>query len=404
MTADAAGPPGELARAAARRGIDVLVHVPAPPAPGRPTARAPRRVLDGPAADDAQSAGLAWFLSPRPRPNRAGPCGEGSVLVALRDATGVALGVVVASAAGAAHWSDVERDEIRTMILRHAGELEPALRQAPPPAESALDFATDLRAALGTDELRVAYQPEVDLRTGETVGVEALVRWRHPRLGELGPEWFIGLAERSDLIVLVGNWVLEHALADLARWNAAFPGLDLVLRVNVSPVQLVAADIVAPVTAALERHRVPGRQLCLELTEHAPLGDPAEVAGALARLRALGVTSAVDDLATGYSALTHLRTLSVEWVKVDRALVGGIDTDRRAQTIMVALIGLALSLGVGLVAEGVETAGEARTLFALGCTRAQGHHLGRPVPAADITARLAEQRRTPRNADISHGL
>ncbi len=380
-------PRADLVRLARSLRVDALVYVPATTRPEPPV-----RLIAGPALDGAERAGLAWLSSARPRPNSHAADADGYVLVPLRSAAVGLLGVVVATSSDVTQWSDDERRSLRRLVEAHAGAIDARATRAGSSPDAGEDFATDLRTAVAHDELHLAYQPEIDLPTGEVVAVEALVRWDHPRMGELGPEWFISLAERSDLIQLVGNWVLEHAIAALARWNAEFPGLNLILRVNVSPVQLSDADITIPISAALERHGVPGRQLCVELTENAPLGDVADVAQAIARLKQLGVSSAIDDLATGYSALSHLRTLPVDFVKIDRSLIHGIDTDRRAQTIVVALIGLALNFELGVIAEGVETQAEATTLLALGCTRAQGHHLGRPRDAQAISALLAGQR------------
>jgi EAL domain-containing protein (putative c-di-GMP-specific phosphodiesterase class I) len=311
-----------------------------------------------------------------------------------RSAVGEIVGVVVAAKADT-QWSERER-AVFTMAVEHfSADLDARVAEPPPPpdGESEPDFEAALRAAAGNDELTLAYQPEVDLVTRRVLAVEALVRWQHPRFGELGPEWFISLAERSDVIKIVGGWVIDESIRTLASWNAELPGLDVMLRVNVSPVQIAGEDIASPIAAALAKYHVAGSQVCIELTENAPLTDPGEVADSLRRLQELGVTSAIDDLATGFSSLSHLRILPVDMIKLDRSLVSGIDTDRRAQAIVTALVGLGLNFGLGVIAEGVENDREAATLLELGCTRAQGHHLGMPASAAAILEILREQGR-----------
>lgn len=257
------------------------------------------------------------------------------------------------------------------------------------PSDRALE--SQIRSALGAGELSLAYQPELDLRTRRVLAVEALLRWQHPEHGELGPSEFIALAERSDLIQLLGAWVVDESVGALAGWLNAIPDLDVVLRVNVSPVQLTGDRLVDLLAGALDRHGVPGRRICVELTETAPLPGPAQVASTLQRLARLGVRSAIDDLGTGYSTLSQLRALPVDVIKLDRTLVFGVNEDERGQAIIRALVGLARDLRVELVAEGVETAAEAECLLRLGLTRAQGHHLGRPAPAADVLALLRER-------------
>ncbi len=300
---------------------------------------------------------------------------------------GTLAGLVVAATADG-RWSDAER-----ALLQHAVDRlgDPSGAGADTtPAETGFEAA--LRAAAGNGELTLVYQPEVDLLSRRMLAVEALVRWQHPDYGELGPEWFISVAERSDLIRIVGHWVIDESIATLASWNRELPGHGVLLRVNVSPVQMAGEDIAAPIAAALAAHSVPGDQVCIELTENAPLSDPHAVADSLRRLRALGVTSAIDDLATGFSSLSHLRVLPVDSIKLDRSLVSDIDVDPRAQAIVTALVGLGLNFGLDVIAEGIEDEDEAATLLSLGCTRGQGHLFGRAVPAEQILDRLRAQR------------
>ena len=258
-------------------------------------------------------------------------------------------------------------------------------------------LGASLHSAVADGQLRLAYQPEFDLRSGRITAVEALVRWQHPRLGELGPESFISLAERSDLIKVIGNWVIDQSLRAFASWGVGQLTDGLILRINVSPLQLADADLAVQIGAALTRHDVSGECVCVELTEHAPLRDPNAVAHTLGQLKALGVTSAIDDLATGYSTLSNLRLLPFDVIKIDRSLVSSIDQDRRAQVIVAAIIGLARSFDIGIVGEGVENDAEAAMLLQLGCSRAQGHHLAKPMNAEAISRLLRDENHTTDN-------
>lgn len=255
------------------------------------------------------------------------------------------------------------------------------------------ELESGMRAAADKGELYLLYQPEIDLRSGRVVAVEALTRWLHPRRGELGPETFIALAEQSDLIQVLGTWVVEESFRDFALWRGKLPELDLVLRINVSPLQLRRPGFADDFAAALRRHDMHGAQVCIELTENVAFADADAdvVVEALRRLRALGIRSALDDLASGYSTLSRLRTLRVDLVKLDRGLVSGIDRDERARAIAAGLVRLAGDLGIDVIAEGVETAAEMATLVSLGCRSAQGHYFARPMVAADIPGYLRDR-------------
>ena len=312
-----------------------------------------------------------------------GPENSQVAYAALRTPDSGLLGALIAVKEAGDRWSAHEQDVLRLALDSYGSEIDH--RRAAVNGSSAgrtfagADLEAGIRNAVDQAELALVYQPEIDLLTRRVVAVEALVRWQHPLHGELGPESFISTAERSGLITVVGAWVIDAAAAALATWNAALPGLDVVLRVNVSPVQMHGAELVPLFRAAIERHKVRGTQLCIELTENAPLRDAAVVADTLRGLKELGVKSAIDDLAKGYSTLSQLRRLPVDIIKLDRSLVSGIDQDPRAEAIVTALIGLALNFGLEVVAEGVENEREVEALLRLGCTRAQGHHLGKPM-------------------------
>ena len=249
----------------------------------------------------------------------------------------------------------------------------------------------ELRRALALGELRLHYQPEVDLATGELVACEALLRWEHPTRGLLTAGGFIDIAEESGLVVEIGRWVLHEAARQAAEWLELRP--DLVVRVNVSPAQLMVQDIVAVVVDALAHHRVPSRSLCLEVTEHAVVQDMELVIGVLEELRDTGIHIAIDDFGTGYSSMTQLKRLPADTLKIDQTFVAGLGSDERDEAIVQATVALATNLGMDLVGEGVETAGHARRLLQLGCRRAQGYFLARPAPPHELHDLIAGERR-----------
>ncbi len=238
-----------------------------------------------------------------------------------------------------------------------------------------LDIEHALRAGLTHGDLRLHYQPIVDLRTGATVGREALVRWQHPTRGLLGPAWFLPVAEETGLIEDVGRWVLGHA----AQVAAQTPEQGYVA-VNVSPSQVMRAGLLADVEATLDRTGLDPKQLVIELTESVMLGAAPAGRKELHRLDDLGVRLVVDDFGTGFSALSYLRDLPVSGIKVDRTFTAGLGHDAQCERIVEALTGLAHGLGVDLVAEGVETEQQRSLLAEVGCEHAQGFLFGRPVP------------------------
>ena len=246
------------------------------------------------------------------------------------------------------------------------------------------DERFNLEVALGTaiddGELLLHYQPEVDLRTGHVLAVEALVRWNHPRRGLLPAAAFIAVAEESGLIVDIGRWVLREACRQMATWVRAFPDLDLTLRVNMSPAQLMSKDFVTLVTETLSEHGLCGVKLCLEITEHAVMQDVDGSIEVLRQLRALGIDLAIDDFGTGQSSMVQLKRLPVTTLKIDQSFVAGIATDPNDRAIVDSIARLAEAFGLALVAEGVEFRDQAECLLALGCHRAQGFFFSRPIP------------------------
>lgn len=261
---------------------------------------------------------------------------------------------------------------------------DPAMQAS---AHDRLALGSDLRRAISRHELRVVYQPIVALDTGRMVGAEALLRWRHPTRGDVPPTVFIPIAEETGTIVEIGAWVLDTALAELAP-VARSAGTDFTLSVNLSPRQLDDSSLVARVTAALRHNGWTPEQLCLELTETALTEDLDTALRALVRLRATGAQIAVDDFGTGYSSLTHLQRLPIDTIKIDRSFVQSLGesggTDR--STIATAVLGIAHAMGLGAVAEGVETRAQLNALRELGCPLGQGYLFSVPVPVDALVA------------------
>lgn len=240
-----------------------------------------------------------------------------------------------------------------------------------------LDIEHALRVALQQGELRLYFQPIVDLASGRAVGQEALVRWQHPTRGLLAPARFLPVAEETGLIEDLGRWVLLEA----ARTAVSQPGSGYVA-VNVSASQVMRAGLLADVEAVLEQTSLPAGRLVVELTESVMLGAAQAGRKELHRLDDLGVRLVVDDFGTGFSALSYLRDLPVSGIKVDRSFTAGLGEDAQCDRIVEALTGLAHGLGVDLVAEGVETERQRNLLTRIGCVHAQGYLFGRPAPTS----------------------
>lgn len=239
----------------------------------------------------------------------------------------------------------------------------------------------ELRRGISQGHMRVHYQPRVDLRTGLTSGVEALVRWQHPKRGLLPPSEFITMAEESGLVLPLGAWVLDETLRQAASWCREGRGIELDVAVNLSARQLNDPGLVAMVEEALRLRKVDPRVLILEITETALMADPDAVLESLTALKELGIGLAVDDFGTGYSSLTYLKKFPVDELKIDRSFITGLESDEGDAAIVGSCIDLAHALGLRAVAEGVETADQLRALRAMGCDLAQGFHFARPLPA-----------------------
>jgi predicted signal transduction protein with EAL and GGDEF domain len=245
-----------------------------------------------------------------------------------------------------------------------------------------LDIETSLRRALDGDELRVHYQPILDLTTGRVRHLEALVRWRHPDRGLLLPAEFVPIAEETGLIVPLGRHVLETACRDLATWRREHPtAADVSVSVNLSGRQLADRGLVDDLESVIASTGVEPEAIVLEITESLLMDDVEFSHQTLARLKRLRVQLAVDDFGTGYSSLSYLRSFPVDLLKVDQSFVSGIGAEGGDEAIVAAIIRLAHTLGLEAVAEGVETPAQLARLRALGCNLAQGFYLAKPMPA-----------------------
>ncbi|GAA1636027.1 putative bifunctional diguanylate cyclase/phosphodiesterase [Actinoplanes couchii] len=250
-----------------------------------------------------------------------------------------------------------------------------------------LTLLSELRQGVERGELVVFYQPKVELATGAACGAEALVRWQHPERGLLGPAAFVPLAEESGLIDLVTAEVLEQALAQIAEWERI--GYALPVSVNIPARSLADDSFPVTIVEALARHGVRPGLLTLEITESAVIGDTQLAGEVLQELRAYGVKISIDDFGTGYSSIAHLRDMPPHELKIDRSFVMRMSENSRDETIVRAVVDLAKNLHLRVVAEGVEDESAMRALRELGCHEAQGYHISRPLPAADLTAWLA---------------
>jgi diguanylate cyclase len=249
-----------------------------------------------------------------------------------------------------------------------------------------LSMQHDIRRAIEEDELVLEYQPQIDLATGECAGVEALVRWDHPQLGRLGPATFLPAVEQSAVIAPLTEWVLRRALADCVAWTAQ--GRPWRVAVNLSARNLEQEDFAASVVALATAAGVPPQRVHLEMTETALPADLGTVSTTLAELRAYGFGIALDDFGVGYASLSHLRTLELTEVKIDRAFVAGVDSNDEDREVVRSLVQLAHGLGLSVCAEGVETAASAEWLLTVGCDAAQGYHFSRPRPWHQLAAEL----------------
>ncbi len=316
----------------------------------------------------------------------AQPLVIGETMLGIRASAGIAL-----TRGSGTDVDDVMREADLALYQAKADGKGVARRYDPAQFAAAEQHRRDeaeLRRALDQGEFQVHYQPIVDLDGGHTVGVEALVRWQHPERGLLAPAAFLDLAEAMGMLPRLGGWVLEEACRQAAEWQRATPGFEL--NVNLSASQLGNPDLIEEVRGVLARTGLPPNLLVLELTESVALTDLAESARVLGGLKALGVRIALDDFGTGFSSLSHLGTLPVDVVKIDRSFVQAMQGTAGA-SVAEAVLQIARTFRLAPVAEGVEDAMQATRLRELDCAQAQGYHFARPMPADDLTALLTRQ-------------
>jgi PAS domain S-box-containing protein/diguanylate cyclase (GGDEF)-like protein len=308
---------------------------------------------------------------------------EPSIGIAISPTDGKEFDMLMQAAQAAARRAAANNDE---RIAFYRPELSRGVNER-------FKMESALRHALERDELRVHYQPQVDMRSGRIVGVEALIRWQHPELGMVPPGSFIGLAEETGLILPIGAWVLRHACMQLRDWRDA--GLDIVpVAVNLSAKQFVG-QIVDTVQAVLAETGLEPHFLELELTESLSMDDPENTFRILASLKEMGVLLAIDDFGTGYSNLNYLKRFPVDKLKLDQSFVRELTSDPDDLAIARAVIAMAHGLRLRVIAEGVETDGQLAFLASNDCDEMQGYLFSRPVPADVIATMLAEGRTMP---------
>jgi EAL domain-containing protein (putative c-di-GMP-specific phosphodiesterase class I) len=254
-----------------------------------------------------------------------------------------------------------------------------------------MQLRTELGRAVVDEAFRLNYQPIVALDTGRTVGFEALLRWPHPTRGMVSPATFIPLAEESGLIVELGSWVLRTAVASAAGWARLNPDDTPYVSVNVSVRQFRTSDFVSQVMDELERSGLPPQRLTLEITESLLLGEQEQIAADIARLRKAGIKISIDDFGTGYSSLSYLHRVPIDTLKLDKSFVDTITTSQRQHDLVRGIVQMAVTLSLGVVAEGVETAEEHRVLTEAGCAYGQGFLFNRPMSEEDAYRLIADE-------------
>lgn len=291
-------------------------------------------------------------------------------------------------------------------LLRHADQAMYIAKQAGKNCYHLFDVAKDIavktqretlehiRIALDRKEFVLYYQPKVNMRTGEIIGAEALIRWQHPERGILSPALFLPVIEDHPLSIELGDWVIDEALKQIAYWQSV--GLLISVSVNIGALQLQRSEFATHLAAQLAAHpQVPPACLQLEIVETSALEDIAEVADIMRRCRDLGVSFAVDDFGTGYSSLTYLKRLPAELLKIDQTFIRDMLDDVDDLAIVKGVIGLANAFHRQVIAEGVETIAHGELLIPLGCELAQGYGIARPMPAADLPAWAANWKPAP---------
>jgi diguanylate cyclase (GGDEF)-like protein len=266
--------------------------------------------------------------------------------------------------------------QLGTTQVYEAKEAKAALRR--------FSIETELRRAIENDQLKLAFQPLIDLQSGEVSGFEALARWHHEERGPISPVEFIPVAEESGLILSLGRWALDAAARTLAGWDHELGRkLPLYVAVNLSAIQIARDDMAAAVSSTLRDSKLDGDRLMIELTESAIIQDPHRATRVLEGLKSLDAQVAMDDFGTGYTSLSYLQRLPIDMLKIDQSFVSGMLKDKDSVAIVRAVLSLADALGMSTTAEGIESEELARALTELGCDRGQGFFFARPLPPAE---------------------
>jgi EAL domain-containing protein (putative c-di-GMP-specific phosphodiesterase class I) len=266
-------------------------------------------------------------------------------------------------------------------------------RTLKPEARDQLSLLGELRLALEREELRLFFQPKIELATNRVAGAEVLLRWQHPTRGLLGPAAFVPFAEQTGFIRRITRWILDRAIAQGALWHRA--GRPLSLSVNISADDLDDVRLDSRVAGLLTRHQLPPSLLTLELTESGFIDDPERALGILNAIAALGVKLSIDDFGTGYSSLSHLARMPVHEVKIDRSFIQELESNPEFATVVRSAIDMGHSLGLQVVAEGIESEAGAQRLRDFKCDVAQGYLFAKPMPLDRLEAWLEGKTRVP---------
>jgi EAL domain-containing protein (putative c-di-GMP-specific phosphodiesterase class I) len=246
-----------------------------------------------------------------------------------------------------------------------------------------ISLENELRQAINCSEFELHYQPQISIRGDRIVGLEALIRWQHPTHGLLSPGSFIDMAEESGLICFITDWVLAEACGQMAKWREMGLG-DLRMSVNVSPLEFERSDFVERIKSNLARFRLPANCLELEITENLLLNDDSSIIDKMRQLHNQGVRISIDDFGTRYSSLNYLRKFPISSIKIDQSFVRELVEGVHVSPILHAIMGIARGFGLHLVAEGVETPFQMKTLSELGCDEMQGYLFSKPMPGVKV--------------------
>ena len=310
--------------------------------------------------------------------------------VVLSASIGITVGDIGCTASSMMRDADLAMYKAKTTGKGRWAVYEPAMRTA---ALERLELESDLRQALDKEQLRLVYQPVIDLRSNTVVGFEALLRWDHPRIGLVGPGTFIPIAESNGMIVSIGHWVLEEACRTAAEWHRSFPELPQTMAVNLSACQIATPEVVGHVAGALEHSGFAAESLILEMTESVLVQDADAAGHRLEQLRALGVRLAIDDFGTGYSSLSYLRQFPIDILKIDRSFTQTITDHSPMPAIVRGLLDLAKTLGMETIAEGIELSVQLDNLRDGNCDFGQGMLIAEPLDLVAATAMIAAARR-----------